>query len=64
MTVFQYVAVLHPTEAQEEDGVKASLIQDVTTIVASSEKQAVLVAARALDDDVDLDQVELIVRPF
>lgn len=63
--VFQYVAILHPTEKGEENGDKPALVfDDVRTVVATTDQQVLFQAARELPEDIDLDRVEVIVRPF
>ena len=66
MKVFQYVAMLHPTEKEKENGATSKLIVDVKTVAAKDIGSATLAAARALPEDVvdKLDQVELVIRPF
>lgn len=65
--LFEYAAILQPEE--DEDGnvkEKAKLIVDVTRVLAESEQEVSIRAARELPNSVieDLDRVEIIIRPF
>lgn len=67
MRIFEFAAIYLPHE--RDDGKtpeKARIIVQPTTILAKDEKQAAMLAARALPEDfVDkLDEVEIAVRPF
>jgi len=64
--LFQYAAVLHPTEKQTDDGRRPEIIVDVTTVVAGSQDKAVLLAARDISEEYadQLEQIEVVVRPF
>jgi hypothetical protein len=64
--LFQYAAILHPTEKQAENGARSELIVEVQTVLASDEDTALLIAARQIDEEYldALDRVELVVRPF
>lgn len=66
MNLYQYAVLWHPTEKQEEDGKSSVIAVDVTTILARDEKSAVLQAARAVPEEFveDVDQLEVVVRPF
>ena len=65
MKIFEFAAIYVP-----KDGLKtadnAKIIVEPTAIIAKDEKQAAILAARAIPEDyVDrLDQVEIAVRPF
>jgi hypothetical protein len=63
-TLYQYAAVFYPNEKQRKDGQKAKVVVDPATVLAPSEAVARTTAARAIPADVDLDQVEIFVRPF
>lgn len=64
MNVFQYVVFYLPHEDETDD--KARIIVDPATILAKDERQAMMLAARAVPEYfIDkLDQVEIAVRPF
>ena len=66
MALYQFAAVLHPTDKEAEAGKKSKLIVDVQTVVANDEKGAILMAAKSIPDSYaeKLDQVEVVVRPF
>lgn len=70
MKLFEY-AVLHhpaPTEDEQKRGAqpKSELLVDLTRVLANDEKEASVLAARAIPDShVDkLDRVEIVLRPF
>lgn len=64
--LFQYAAILHPSEKEQEDGIASKVIVDVTTILAKDQQSATLLAARAIPEEFieTLDRVELVLRPF
>lgn len=64
--VFQYLIMWHPTDAQKKEGSKSKIITEPTTILAVDEKSATLSAAISIPDQckLDLDQLEIVVRPF
>lgn len=67
MKIFQYTAFWSPTEKEQENGDKPTMIfEQVRMVLASTVEQANLHAARAIPDEwVDkLEQVTLVVRPF
>lgn len=66
MKLFEYVAILHPTEDEKKAGVKSSLIVPITPALAKDAEQATLLAARAIPPEyIDrLEQIEVAVRPF
>ena len=64
--LFQYAVIWNPSEAQEEEGKKATLIVELTTVLASNEKSIGLKAAKAIPDEYDeeLDQIDIVIKPF
>lgn len=70
MKLFEYAVIFNPlpTKDQVERGEnpKSELIVDVTRVLANSEKEAQMMAARAIPDKYmdKLDQVEIALRPF
>lgn len=65
--IFEYAVIYHPPKKEKDEDVKASkLIVDVARILAASEQEAVMLAARAIPAEyVDkLEYCEIVVRPF
>jgi hypothetical protein len=64
--LFQYVIFFEPTEKEEEEGKKTLLVKDVTNVLATEEKNVVMIASRAIPEEYlnKLDQINIIVRPF
>jgi len=65
--MFQYVVLLHPTEKEVKDNAaKSTILTDVTSILAKDEKSAAMQATMGIDPKYkdQLDQVEVVVRPF
>ena len=68
--IFEYAIIHHPrrTKAMEDAGEapKSVIVADVTRILAADEREATLVAARAIPEAFlgKLDEVELAIRPF
>ncbi len=65
--LYEYAALLHPTEKEmEEDAKPSEVITEPTTIIAPNEQAAMIQAARALPEEVldKLDRVEIALRPF
>lgn len=62
MKVYEYVVFYSPSEKTE----KSKIIVPLTTILANDDKQAAMLAARAIPEDYvsRLDEVEIAVRPF
>ncbi len=70
MKLYEY-AVLHhplPTKDQKERGEtpKSELIVDVTRVLSNNDKEAMMLAARAIPETYTdkLDRVEIALRPF
>jgi hypothetical protein len=67
LKLFQYVILWHPTEKQEkEDGLKSKVLIDLTTIIAIDQNTAAMIAAMEIpiDKKLEIDQIEIAVRPF
>lgn len=66
MKVFQYLILWHPNSEEKKDGKKSLIIKDFCTLLAQDEKQANLIAARAIPEEYIgvLEQVEIAIRPF
>ena len=64
--LFQYAVLWHPTKEQAEDGKKSTILKDLTTILAANKDTAFILASREIPTDKldELDQVEVILRPF
>lgn len=70
MKIYEYAVIHHPlaTKEQQDRGEKprSVLVVDVTRILARDEKEASMLAARAIPEDFTdkLDRVEIAMRPF
>ena len=65
--LFQYAIIWHPTEKQvKDDSVKSKLIKSLDTILATDEKAVLMTASMNIPVEYkeQLDQVEIVVRPF
>lgn len=66
--LMEYVVLWHPTDKQAEDDAKVTskIIVDKKEVLVGSEQQAFILANRAIPEEYlnQLDQVEVIVRPF
>ena len=68
--IFEYAIVYHPvaTKDQAERGEKpkSTLLVDVKRVLAGSDKEAAMLAARDVPEDYTdkLDRVEIALRPF
>ena len=66
MKLFQYAILWHPTEDQADEGVKTKIIVDITTILSKDQSTATMTAFMSIPTDKreELDQIEVVVRPF
>lgn len=66
MKVFQYVIFLNPKNDNEGPSERPRILVDQKTVLASSERQAGIIASRDIPEDVidRLEEVEIVVRPF
>jgi hypothetical protein len=65
--LFQYAVIWHPTEKQVKDeGAKSKLIKELSTILAVDDKSVLMSASMDIPTEYkdQLDQVEIVVRPF
>lgn len=65
--LFQYAILWHPTEKQEKDnGAKSKVVQEPKTILAVDVAGASMAAAMEIPAEYkkELDQVEIVLRPF
>lgn len=62
--LFEYAIVLHPNPKDSAD--RPTLVKDVERVLASSEDQAIMLAAREIPEEyLDvLDRVQVVIRPF
>lgn len=70
MKLYEYAVIYNPlpTKDQKERGEspKSELIVDVTRILSNNDKEAMMLAARAIPENYTdkLDRVEIALRPF
>ncbi len=66
MKLYEFVALYHPKKEKGKDRQKSKLIVDVQRVIADTEDEVKIIAARAIPDEYTnkLDRVELAVRPF
>jgi hypothetical protein len=66
LKLFQYVIFFQPTEKEVKDGVKATIIKDITNVLSVDEKEVNIKAAREIPEEYldRLDQVIIALRPF
>lgn len=65
--MFQYAVLWHPTEKQEkEEGLKSKVIIEPKTILSADQNNAAMAAAMEIPSDYknQLDQIEIVIRPF
>jgi len=64
MKLFEYVMLFHPKDEKSIE--KTKILKPVFTILAKDEKQAGMIVAREIPQEHldNLDQLEIIVRPF
>jgi len=65
--LFQYAILWHPTEKQEkEESLKSKVLVEPKTILAADQQSAGWVAAMEIpaDKKEELDQIEIVLRPF
>lgn len=62
--LFEYAIILHGGDGKDAE--KSKLIADVSRVIASSEEQAIMLAAREIPEEyLDvLDRVQVVIRPF
>lgn len=66
-TLFQYAILWHPTEKQvKEEGAKAKVLVELTTILASDQQSVMMTAAMNIPNEYkeQLDQIDIAIRPF
>lgn len=65
--LFQYAILWHPTEKQVKDeGMKSKVLIDPKTILSADQNGAAMAAAMEIPADKkgELDQIEIVLRPF
>lgn len=65
-TLYQYCAIWNPSEKQAEAGEKSQIILELSTMLSSDQNSALLAVARKVPEKYaeQLDQVEILIRPF
>ena len=69
--LFTYAVLFHPKEKKDAAGnvtetKRSTVVQTPTTIVATSEAEVAIMAAKAIPTEYEdkLDDVEILIRPF
>lgn len=69
--LFEYAVIYHPKEKKDAAGnpletKKSIIVQDITRILAGSDKEVAMMAAKSIPDEYNekLDDVEIVIRPF
>lgn len=69
--LFEYAVIYHPKEKKDAAGnpleqKKSIIVQDITRVLAGSDKEVAMLAAKAIPNEYDdkLDDVEIVIRPF
>jgi hypothetical protein len=68
--LFEYAVILHPKAKKDASGndttEKDSLLVDLTTVLASSDREVSILAARQIPENMTdrLDEIEVVIRPF
>ena len=66
MKLFEYAVIYNPTANEVKDGATSELVVPVKTVLATTQQNAMLLAARAIPEKYldKLDRLEVAVRPF
>lgn len=70
MKIYEYAVIYHPTSTKEEkergEKSKSKLVVDVTRVLCRDDKEAAMLAARAIPEEyvAKLDRCEIAIRPF
>lgn len=65
--LFQYAILWHPTEKQiKDEGKKSIVLIPLNTILSADQNGAAMAAAMEIPTDkrAELDQIEIVIRPF
>lgn len=65
-TLYQYCAIWHPSEKEAEAGTKSQIILELGSMLSNDQNSALLAVARKVPEKYveQLDQVEILIRPF
>jgi hypothetical protein len=70
MKLYEYAVIFNPLPTKDENDrgaqPKAQLVVDVTRVLANNDKEAMMLAARAIPEQYTdkLDRLEIAIRPF
>ena len=66
MKAFEFMIIYQPSEESREKGEKAAILVERQTVLAASEREVTLKAAKLIPDAYadKLDELEVAVRPF
>jgi hypothetical protein len=64
--LFQYAIIWNPSKKEAEDGLKAKLVGEIKTVLAKSQDDVNILAARSIPEEyLDcLEQIDIAVSPF
>lgn len=65
-TLYQYCAIWHPSSKEEDFGQKSKIILELASMLSTGQDAALLSVARKVPEEYasQLDQVEILIRPF
>ena len=63
---YEYMVIKHPNDLESEEGLDSMVLVEKTFKMAKSEKVIGTLAARQIPEEhiEDIDQIEIIIRPF
>ena len=65
MTLFDVAIVRKPTKAEQENGKLETLLWGPQSVVAANDRSAAIIAAKMSGDlSVEMERLEVLVRPF
>jgi hypothetical protein len=66
LKLYQFAILWHPNKEQKEKEVKTKLVVEPTTILASNDQVAQMMAVKAIPEEYteQLDQIDIAIRPF
>lgn len=66
MKLFQYAVIWKPTKDERDEGERAKVVVDVTTVLAKDQEGATMLAGRAIPAEYmdDPSCLDIAVRPF
>lgn len=64
--LFQYALIWHPTREQSKEGKKSLIVLAPTLVLGSDDKSVGMRAIKAIPAEYDnqLDQIEVVIKPF